>query len=354
MIPKIIPSNYEPLANIGFDQTLARVGHINRLIQELNAGGLGSTGLVYSVCPTCQFTTIQSAINQAVADGAGVASVKAVILVHPGKYTENLVLAPGVVVQSFTVTLQPEQVFIIGQHTYSPTGMIFFDNNAGFVGLTLIDSNPGNTITVGGTGSGIFIVASCFSEKSNTGSVIFANNPTVVVSTFMNVFLGTIADPTIKILDSATFVSQQNQFQGGGVAVEMDVSNPGQGGLLISNFIFCQSAHCVKMGPNVQAQVYYNIITNFQPNSSGLIINGAGGIVTNNTITVPTGTGYTLDGIGSISIGGNVYGDSSSHNPTLTVNPLITDSPKLVLPTSAVGLTSGQLWNNLGVVNIIP
>lgn len=33
---KIGPGNYEPLADIGFEQTLARVGHVNRVIEEVN------------------------------------------------------------------------------------------------------------------------------------------------------------------------------------------------------------------------------------------------------------------------------------------------------------------------------
>lgn len=33
---RITQSNYEPLADIGFEQTLARVGHINRVIDVLN------------------------------------------------------------------------------------------------------------------------------------------------------------------------------------------------------------------------------------------------------------------------------------------------------------------------------
>lgn len=47
---KITQANYEPLDNIGFDQTLAKVGHVNRVIDEVN--NLQPTYAVYTALLT--------------------------------------------------------------------------------------------------------------------------------------------------------------------------------------------------------------------------------------------------------------------------------------------------------------
>lgn len=355
MIPLITINNYEPLANIQFDQTLARVGHINRLITELNSMSLGNpTARVYPVCVECNFPTIQSALDQAILDGVGVGGVKGVVLVHPGTYVENLVIPMGVVIQSYTVTLQPEQVFVVGQHTYTPTTPSVFDNSSAFAGLTLRDNNAGNLFTFTGTGQGLFIMANCFIEKNGVGGSVFMNSTNSVFSLGQTVFLGNpTGAPTIKIQDCSTLVCQNAQFQQNNIAIEVDSTVPGPQAVLIGNFILCQDTHIIKAGVNVGVQLLHNTALNFNANSSAVILDAPSNFCFQNTLGCPTGTGFVINGTGGVQTGGNIYQDNALIAPGITITQSFLDPPKLNLPTSPVGLPTGALWNNLGVVNIV-
>ena len=75
---------------------------------------------IVDVNGTTPFVTIQSAINQAVADGLS----NATIFIRPGTYIEDLTLAAGINLQGS----QEEEVFVTGVHTPPLAGTILFQN----------------------------------------------------------------------------------------------------------------------------------------------------------------------------------------------------------------------------------
>ena len=116
------------------------------------------------------YTTIQSAINQAVIDGASVTSPK-FIYVRFGSYIEDLSIPPGVKIigssDQFTV-LTTQQVYIQGNHTCDDVNFVFFQNI--FFNNTLTDGTPlftnnGSSITYG--------LNNCVLQSSSGAGVFF-------------------------------------------------------------------------------------------------------------------------------------------------------------------------------------
>lgn len=96
---------------------------------------------IYRVCtPGCQFTTVQSAINQAATDGHVSNDSSAVIDVSPGTYTENVSLKPG-------ISLTNAQGLGFATNTNGTGGLVSIVGNMDYTvsnGLTLVQ----NSITV--------------------------------------------------------------------------------------------------------------------------------------------------------------------------------------------------------------
>lgn len=77
---------------------------------------------------------------------------------------------------------------------------------------------------------------------------------------------------------------------------------------------------------------------------NGVIVPGPG------TVGAPSFQDYNNGATGMYFPGSNAIGFSSNGTLKFTVTPT---GARVVLPTSAAGLVSGDLWNNAGVVNIV-
>lgn len=131
------------------------------------------------------FTTIQSAINQAVTDGATNTNRKNVYI-KPGTYTENLTLAVGVNLIALNKDDVATAVFIIGKATATFTG------SCEISGLQL-KTNSDYLLVVSGSNATQVYIDDCFLNcinntginftSSNASSLITINNSTTDIGT---------------------------------------------------------------------------------------------------------------------------------------------------------------------------
>ena len=105
---------------------------------------------IYRVGPTGSgffFTSIQSAIDQAVADGFTTSANPAVVEIAPGAYTESVALKPGVSLSA----IQGGTVTVTGNHTYAVSnGLTRAQNSITMTNVTLTTLN-GITLSISGT-----------------------------------------------------------------------------------------------------------------------------------------------------------------------------------------------------------
>lgn len=132
---------------------------------------------IYYVGPSNPYTTIQSAIDQAVLDGHTSALNPATIIVlpKPGGYVENIVIGNGISIT--TPAPETRNVIIIGSITYDATSALPFDEIASTIsGLTVIDDSSNYMLEYKGTNGGIFIVYSCqFLKRNSTQDMLYSN-----------------------------------------------------------------------------------------------------------------------------------------------------------------------------------
>lgn len=118
------------------------------------------------------FQTIQAAINQAVADGASVLSLK-MIYIRAGTYIENLTIPPGIFLKGESLQGNPNQLplftQITGQHVVAGTNL-FRAEGIFFITLDatadLFTTNPIN----------IFLMKNCEFSLGNSSGVFFDLN----------------------------------------------------------------------------------------------------------------------------------------------------------------------------------
>lgn len=106
-------------------------------------------GLVDGTQPDCQFTTIQAAINQAVADGHTSNANRALIEIYPknGGYAEDLTLASGVDL----IGMDASQVDINGNAVYAPVAGNRNTNRIRINNIAINGNAGADTFTLGGT-----------------------------------------------------------------------------------------------------------------------------------------------------------------------------------------------------------
>lgn len=116
-----------------------------------------------------RFTSVQTAINQAVADGAGAAS-PAIVYVTPGVYSENVALEPYVSVEGVSGGNYTRNIQING----NMTGPIA----AGFMtlsGISITSPNAVAGLTIGGAIGTTVEISECDIFADNADGIVFAN-----------------------------------------------------------------------------------------------------------------------------------------------------------------------------------
>lgn len=102
---------------------------------------------IYRVGSGLYFTTIQAAIDQAVADGFTTASNPAVVEIAPGSYAESLTLKPGVSLAA----IQGGTVTVTGNHTFPVSNGLTRAQNSIAVTNVLLTTVNGIALSVSGT-----------------------------------------------------------------------------------------------------------------------------------------------------------------------------------------------------------
>lgn len=104
-------------------------------------------GLTVGGVPQAEYSSIQAAIDQAVADGHTTSANPAVVEILPGAYTENLALKPGVSLAA----IQGGTVTVTGNHTYAVSnGLTRAQNSIAMTNVALTVLN-GITLAITGT-----------------------------------------------------------------------------------------------------------------------------------------------------------------------------------------------------------
>lgn len=150
------------------------------------------------------FTTIQAAINQAVADGASL-TVEKKIFIRYGSYTENLNIPPGIFLIGDSLFATPNAIplftTITGNHNTN-TANIFRAQN-----LYFVNTDP-TADTFTGSGTNLYFFYRCEFQNTGTGLFFTLNfNSSYIFGCF---FLGTAFAQQIAITGGAGGIIFEN------------------------------------------------------------------------------------------------------------------------------------------------
>lgn len=136
--------------------------------------------------PQTEFSSIQAAINAAVAAGHTSAANPATVEVYPGIYTENVALAPGVNLKGTSVQGRMDAngtlgiTEIVGNMTYANSNGLTANQNAVTVENISLSVLNGSVLVFSGTAPAILSFRSCVLQKQTGGNgdpmVSFSNN----------------------------------------------------------------------------------------------------------------------------------------------------------------------------------
>lgn len=124
------------------------------------------------------YTTIQAAINAAVADGMTFSNPRRIFL-RTGTYVENLTIAGGTFLQGYNPIANNSLIMpvtIIGNHVIDALG-VFYAENIQLQGV------PGGDMLTGAGTAGLISLSNCILAKPSSGSVInISSNCTVIAN----------------------------------------------------------------------------------------------------------------------------------------------------------------------------
>jgi len=290
----------------------------------------------YVVAPTAgqaEYTSIQTAINQAVSDGAS-SSAPALVWIWAGIYTEDLTLAPFVYLGSGA---DGQSVTIIGNATFTTAS-----NGDLFSASDIVFQTPGGggaALTLAGTHTSEVSLAN-LQIAATTGTGLVINNANMEAYIFSCHFHASSGFKAIGVTDSdivhffnahTESVNTASTFAGTGATT------------FFSSFLtdsFVLSGTCT-VGLNGCDMVSLGT-------QSGITI-GAGcfGIINNFLILSAAATGYWATGAGTISYSAvsPSLGTALLVNATLTTVPQTLQTGNMSFDGGANTLdTDGQLW----------
>lgn len=293
--------------------------------QDWQAFGEGDQPFVYFVTPgTGNFPTIQSAIDQAFADGSGLQV--ATIYVPPGTYNENLTFRPGQAIIGQNANVSVGAIRIVGQHTYTPpVGSDPLAAQVCLQGMSFIDLADGHTMEILGAQPYFFTVSGCsFTKGDFTGNCIRCLNASgiLVLAQSSTTYHGS-PDPVVRS-SSQVMVIQQMSHASGGVGPMLDYDG-GSSVQFFNNSQLNNAPYVVNM-QNGTMFCQGAFVGSFGTDPDGFRL-GAGAVayVTNSTFIVNAGTGYVFQGTGTVNGAMIVYGINSNKDPGLTFNLLASD-----------------------------
>jgi hypothetical protein len=251
---------------------------------------------------TSPYNTITAAFDAAVAAGFNDSFMATVILMN--NTAENITLRPGVFLTSLgtgthgspllagTVTVTSSTGTTVSNHYSISNLRIAAEGNNHCINFT--GTAPQKLfmrdlwLDVSGTGTGIVV------NNSGTGSTVHVNTAHMAHSGTGDVYCINVITGNCYVTDIETTGTTQVAAVRSGSVLTIDSSELDANGDIV----------CETYGTG-SLTITNSAITNAKANSTGILINDAGGTVTlgNNIITVPAGTGYAVQG----PLGGIVY-----------------------------------------------
>ena len=279
------------------------------------------------------YTTIQAAINAAVAAGATNANPLNVYIkpkVGTPNYVENLTLAPGVNLIGFG-----QLPNIVGKMTYTQAGQVYIQ------GVTLV-TNSDFFLSVTGSAASIVVLDDCFLNCSTTGINFTAANVSATI-TLNNCFgnLG-VSGTLYSMTSTGQLFMDYCQIQNGGNSTTASTSSAGNvrlfhcytqmpfstsGTAIFGNhfgFIDCGGTNTTALTLNGSGQSnQQNCI--FSSGTASSVSMGAAGNGTFTFCEFNSSNANVLTGAGSMNYGFLTFsGSSSGHNlATMTAIPTL-------------------------------
>ncbi len=312
------------------------VGIPELLLKEDNGFSTNWAGLqiqsssVYFVGPNQKFTTIQSAIDQAFADGSGVPGNAKTIYIAPGSYSENLVFRPGQALVAMSANVAIGAVTIGGQHVYTtPATGDLLTNTVALQGLTFFDGAAGSTLLFDvSVGEGFFSIAGCTLLKDSlTGNAIRGIGSNGVLVMLQTNSANHQSTDSFIYSENGVLSVGQSSFQNGAAAGFIDYA--GSGTCIITQNTTLASGTYVMSMTSGNAFMQGNFFNVFGTDADGIRVGATASVLfTNSTLNVPAGLGYVFQGTGTVNGAMIVYGGgNSTKDPGLTFNLLPSDPP---------------------------
>lgn len=311
-IETVAPAAGKPVGTIAFAtdteafyencQTAANA-HIWKPLNGASAAGWSKYVVSGQATPVAPYSTIQSAITAAVADGHD-ATHPASILIMPGTYTETITMAPGIALIGFAEPLLGPSATIVGTVNVA----LAVDGACAFSDL-LITGN----LVLGGTHAQTLSLINV-GVLASAGSAIADTNSGAGTITFFNSAIATTdaAGFAMTCSNARTILAQETSFSGllANSALSWAGGSP----------IF---RRCDVIGRVVLATAGTATFSESRLRATGQAVVTAGAGTTASIIRSSLESDGTnvLDGAGTISTNDNTFTNSSAIATTLTTAP---------------------------------
>lgn len=311
-IETVAPAAGKPVGTIAFAtdteafyevcQTAANA-HIWKPLNGASSAGWSKYVVSGQATPVAPYSTVQSAVTAAVADGHNAAN-PATILILPGNYTEPVTMAPGISLVGLDVPLSGSSVTITGTVTVS----LASDGACGFSNVII----AGNLV-LGGTHAQTLSLINV-GILASAGSAIADTNSGAGTISFFNCSIATTdaAGFAMTASNARTIAAQETSFSGllANSALSWAGGNP----------IF---RRCDVIGRVVLATAGTATFSESRLRVTGqaAVTAGAGTTASIVRSTLESDGTNVLDGTGTISTNDNTFTNSSAIVATLTTAP---------------------------------
>lgn len=262
-------------------------------------------GAIYTVYTGGQFPTIQSAIDQAKADGhVDAITSSAAVVVYPGTWIGDVTMSDGISVVGYVGKGKDYTVEINGQVSYTPGSLASINNATVKLQNLRIFSNTGkNCVKLTGSNVGKIFIEDCIISKlSGTDSVILMNGNAsseieIVDSIDGNVSSGA-AGATIYDIQSGTLTSYGSLTIGSVYAGKI-INCGATGTVNVLNLAGnCTGNDAITIATGGTVTLSLSSVTNNQANSNGANIASGGTLNSFNCLwNIPSGTGKCIFGV---------------------------------------------------------
>jgi len=291
-------------------------------------------------------TTIASAITAASSGDD--------IFITPGTYTENLTLKAGVNLIAYTGDGDTPNVSIVGKLTFTTAGTVTISN----IRLT---TNSDNCIAVTGSAASILKLKNCYINCSNNTGITFSSSSSSaqINLLYCNGNLGTTGIAYFAHSSAGVLTIWHCEMSNTGGAVTANTCSAGQVDLECSifpspittsstgfvtgsgNIISVTNATCLTIGGATNGGLFSTYINS---GTASAVSVGAAGffLISCNIISSNTNA---VTGAGTVTLGGNVFGGSSSNVNTTTI-AYYNEGPSTVIGSANSGGTNSLTITN--------